>query len=158
MTKEAVFSALDARDAIVDASVLDLFAGTGALAIEALSRGAASAVLVERERAALDAITTNLATVGAAAARLERRDVHTFLAGPPPREAPFDLVFVDPPYETDDATVTTVCAALLAPGWLSPRAVVAVERPVRHTVAAPEGLTSGWTRTFGDTLVTFLWP
>ena len=158
IVREAVFSALDARGVIVDAIVLDLFAGSGALAIEALSRGAARAVLVERNRAALDAITTNLAALGFAdRARVHVADAGRFAAGPAPREAPFDLVFADPPYDTDDGAPTALLSALEAPGWLAAGAIVAVERPVRHPVADPEGWRTGWERAFGDTLMSFHW-
>ena len=106
IVREAVFSALDARGAIVDAVVLDLYSGTGALAIEALSRGATRAVLVERDRAALDAIGHNLDLLELGdRTRVVRADVVSFLHGPPPREAPFDLVFADPPYDTTDDEV-----------------------------------------------------
>ena len=156
IVREAVFSALDARGAIVDAVVLDLFAGSGALAIEALSRGAERAVLVERDRAALDAIGHNLDTLDLGdRARVVRADVTNFLAGPPPREAPFDLVLADPPYDTTDAEVGELLGSLIAPGWLAPAALVAVERPVRSEAEPPEGLRACWERTFGDTLVTF---
>jgi 16S rRNA (guanine966-N2)-methyltransferase len=156
IAREAMFSALDARGALVDASVLDLFAGTGALAIEALSRGAASAVLVERDRAALQSIRANLEVLSDAKVDVVPRDVGRFLTGGPPADAPFDLVFVDPPYNTPDDDVTALLVTLTAPGWLAPEAIVSVERPHRHPVSAPPGLSSGWERTFGDTLLTFL--
>jgi 16S rRNA (guanine966-N2)-methyltransferase len=153
-----MFSALDARGAVADAQALDLYAGTGALAIEALSRGAARAVLVERDPAALQAISANLAAVGFAdRTRVVRGDVSRFVNAHPSPDAPFDLIFIDPPYETADDDVTHVCGALLAPGWLAPDAVVVVERPARHEVVPPQGLVRGWERTFGDTLLTFLW-
>jgi len=152
-----MFSALDARGALEDASVLDLYAGTGALAIEAISRGAGAAVLVERDRAALAVIRANLEVLpGDAPVDVVARDVTRFLAAGPPPDAPFDLVFVDPPYETADDVVTDLLGVLLAPGWMAPDAIVSVERPHRHPVVAPPGLTSGWERTFGDTLLTFL--
>lgn len=166
-----MFSALDARGALDDATVLDLYAGTGALAIEALSRGAAAAVLVERDRAALDAIRVNvqvlpgassIETPGAASngtpVDVVARDVGRFLAGGPPPDAPFDLVFVDPPYDTPDEEITALLASLLAPGWLAPGSIVSVERPVRHPVIVPPGLSNRWERSFGDTLLTFLFP
>jgi 16S rRNA (guanine966-N2)-methyltransferase len=94
--REAVFSILGD---VARVRVLDLFAGSGALAIEALSRGAASAVLVERDPAAFEAIRRNLEEVGADAL-VRRRDALDYLrseaAG---RDGPFDLVFVDPPYD-----------------------------------------------------------
>ena len=177
IAREAMFSALDARGALDDAIVLDLYAGTAALAIEALSRGAAAAVLVERDRAALDAIRTNLQVLPAGPSAnpsakpsadpstnpsmrprvdVVARDVGRFLAAGPPPDAPFDLVFVDPPYDTADEDVTEVLASLMAPGWLAPGAIVSVERPVRHPVVVPAGLSTGWERTFGDTLLSFV--
>jgi len=160
IAREAIFSALDARGVLDGATVLDLYAGTGALAIEALSRGAAAAVLVERDRAALEAIRTNLQVLPDAVPVGSRvvvaRDVGRFVAGGPPPEAPFDLVFVDPPYGTADDEIADLLASLLAPGWLAPGAIVSVERPARRPVVAPPGLSSGRERTFGDTLLTFL--
>jgi 16S rRNA (guanine966-N2)-methyltransferase len=158
IVREAMFSALDARGALVDASVLDLYAGTGALAIEALSRGAARAVLVERDRSALAAIAENLETIGFGdRVRVAATDVGATLRGPQPSGAPFDLVFVDPPYGTPDPDVTAVLAALDAPGWLAEDAIVTVERPARHAVALPPGWRTGWEREFGDTLASFCW-
>jgi 16S rRNA (guanine966-N2)-methyltransferase len=171
IAREAMFSALDARGALDDARVLDLYAGTGALAIEALSRGAATALLVEQDRGALASIRTNLQVLepgpdqpDAAPRRLRHssraevvaRDVRRFLAAGPPAEAPFDLVFVDPPYETPDEVISEQLGALLGPGWLAPGAIVSVERPRRHPVVPPAGVSTGWERTFGDTLLSFL--
>jgi 16S rRNA (guanine966-N2)-methyltransferase len=84
------------------------------------------------------------------------REVARFVAMGPPPDAPFDLVFVDPPYRTADDDVTELLTALTGPGWLAPGAIVSVERPRRNPVIAPPGFTSGWERTFGDTLLTFL--
>jgi 16S rRNA (guanine966-N2)-methyltransferase len=157
IAREAVFSALEARGAVEGAAVLDLYAGTGALAIEALSRGAATATIVERDPAALAAIRTNLAVLpDEAVAVVVARDVTGYLAGTSAAGSPFDLVFVDPPYDTPDGDVTAVLAALTLPGRLAPDAIVSVERPHRHHVVAPAGLQTGWERTFGDTLLTFL--
>jgi 16S rRNA (guanine966-N2)-methyltransferase len=156
IAREAMFSALDARGALDGTVVLDLYAGTGALAIEAVSRGAARAVVVERDRAALQAIRTNIEVLaGEAEIDVMARDVSRFLAGGPP-EIAFDLVFVDPPYDTADSDITELLAVLTAPGWLAPDAIVSVERPHRHPVVPPPGLSTGWERTFGDTLLTFL--
>jgi 16S rRNA (guanine966-N2)-methyltransferase len=157
--REAVFSALDARGFVDGASVLDLYAGTGALAIEALSRGAALALLVERDPRALDVIRANLdTTTFAPRARVEVRDVAAFVASQPPREAPFDLVLADPPYDLTDDAVRDVLHALAQPAWLAPDGVVVLERPQRSNATAPDGLQSTWERVFGDTLVTFLQP
>jgi 16S rRNA (guanine966-N2)-methyltransferase len=89
--REALFSILGDIEGL---RVLDLFAGSGALAIEALSRGAASATLVENDRAALDAIRANLAPLEGANAEIVRADALAWLGG---RRGPFDLVFADPP-------------------------------------------------------------
>jgi len=156
IVREAMFSALDSRQVLVDANVLDLFAGSGALAIEALSRGARRAVLVDRDRAALSAIRANVDVLSLqGTTRVVAQDVRQFLGGPPPAEAPFDLVFADPPYDMSDEIVTEILTAVTAPGWLAPDALVSVERPVRHPVTPPNGWSSGWERAFGDTLLTF---
>jgi 16S rRNA (guanine966-N2)-methyltransferase len=104
--------------------VLDLFAGSGALGLEALSRGAAEAVFVERARPAADRLRDNLALLGLQVrARVEQEDVRRFLARP---HAPFDLVFVDPPYA--DRQLGEVCAGLEAGGLLGPGAWIYLEQ------------------------------
>ena len=109
--------------------MLDLYAGSGALAIEALSRGAASAVLVDSGLAAAAAIRANLETTGFGdAARVERIAVERFVTAPI-RDAPFDLVFLDPPYDLSSAVVTEVLAALAAAEAITDGATVVVERP-----------------------------
>jgi 16S rRNA (guanine966-N2)-methyltransferase len=159
IVREAMFSALDARGAIVDAVVLDLYSGSGALAIESLSRGAARALLVEHDKAALDAVVRNVEHLGITKqARVARGDVVSFLDAPPPKEAPFDLVFADPPYDTEAAAVDDLLRALTEPGWLTEEAMIAVERPARAEVHPPVGLRACWERTFGDTLMFFFEP
>jgi 16S rRNA (guanine966-N2)-methyltransferase len=154
--REAVFSALDSRGAIVGATVLDLYAGTGAMAIEALSRGADRAVLVEQARAVAATARLNVDVTGfAAVARVETRDVATYLKAPP-REAPFDLVCCDPPYEMDDDALGVVLRMLADDAWLAPDGIVVVERAPRATLQVPDGLRMTWDRRFGDTLVWFL--
>jgi 16S rRNA (guanine966-N2)-methyltransferase len=153
--KESVFAALGA-DALVDASVLDLYAGSGALAIEALSRGAAHAVLVERDHAAASAIRRNLTTTHLQdRARVQASTVATFLAGKPPAERPFDLVFVDPPYGAPTVELRRVLGGLDASTWLAPGAVVVVERPSGASpLPCPAAWEVSWERAYGDTLVT----
>jgi 16S rRNA (guanine966-N2)-methyltransferase len=99
--REAIFSSLG--DQVEDALVLDLFAGSGAFGIEALSRGARRAVFVEKARSALVALRGNLAASGFEA-RVVDADVANFLRGSPP-EAPFDLIMLDPPFELAAARV-----------------------------------------------------
>jgi 16S rRNA (guanine966-N2)-methyltransferase len=157
MVREAVFSALASRGALVVDGVLDLYAGSGALGIEALSRGARAALFVEADAAAAGVITQNVETIGFSdRATVVRADVEHFLAGPPPRGAPFDLVFADPPYSTDDAEIGTLLAALVGSADLAPGATVVLERPAGSVITAPDPLPATWERTFGDTLVVFL--
>lgn len=153
--KESFFAALGGR--IEGARVLDLYAGSGALAIEALSRGAACAVLVERDPEAAAAIRANLDATGFAdRARGERRSVAAFLAAPPPAEAPFDLVLLDPPYEVADDDLVSVLAALAGEGWTAPNATLVVERAgTSRPPELPAGWVSTWERCYGDTLVRF---
>ena len=98
MVREAVFSALGARGALVDAQVLDLYAGSGALGIEALSRGARDATFVDSDAAAARAVRENLDRVGSDRARVFRADVLSFLRGAARHRESWDLVLCDPPY------------------------------------------------------------
>ena len=110
--REAIFNALRSVDAIDGARVADLFAGSGALGIEALSRGAASCVFVEREPAAVAVIHENLERTGVGGATVVRADVMRWLAG---ATAPLDLVLADPPYAFDEwpALLDATSAALV---------------------------------------------
>ena len=157
MVREAVFSALGSRDAIVDASVLDLYAGSGALGIEALSRGAARAVFVEFDRAAASTVADNLERCGFSdRSRVVRGGVEAFLRAPAPGEAPFTLVFLDPPYAVPDPDVDAVVRLLVGAEMLALDTTIVVERPVGATITAPSDLVGAWERSFGDTLVFFL--
>ena len=136
------------------ARVLDLYAGSGALAIEALSRGAGRAVLVDSDLRATAAIRANLATAGFEdAARVERIPVERFVTAPI-RDAPFDLVFLDPPYEVSSAVVAEVLAALAATEAVTDGATVVLERA---KAAEPVALPAAWgiekERAYGDTLL-----
>jgi 16S rRNA (guanine966-N2)-methyltransferase len=162
--REAVFSSLGE---VGGATVLDLFAGSGALAIEALSRGADRAVLVDRDRAAVDACRTNLETTRLAErARVVARPVGAVLAGPPPVEAPFDLVCCDPPYGLAEDVLGEVLDGLAAPGWVDAEARVVLERRTRRREQGgpPPDPAFGpawsvrWERRYGDTLITVLRP
>jgi len=155
--KEALFAALGAAP-VEDRIVLDLYAGSGALAIEALSRGAVGAVLVDRARPAIDTIAANLAVTGFdGQARTLRRDVGAFLRAPPPAEAPFGLVLLDPPYSLATAEVARVLGALVEPGWLADGASVVLERPISgEAPPLPAVLTLAWQRGYGDTLLTVM--
>ena len=143
--------------AVAGARVLDLFAGTGAVGIEALSRGAARVVLVERDQSALRALRANLAALGAsrAAARVMAGDVLRVLPELGAQEGPFDFVFVDPPYATTLAGRTL--EALAAARICRDGAEVVVQHSTRTVLPAVRGLTAHRRpRQFGDTALTFL--
>lgn len=127
--REGLFSSLQSLRDLQGARVLDLYAGSGALGLEALSRGAASATLVENDRRALEALRRNVAEL-ALPAVVVHADVAAYL-GRHPGEA-FDVVLLDPPYDLD---VDPVLAAL--PPWLAPGAVVVAERRSRGPAPQP---------------------
>lgn len=127
--REALFSTLAGLIDLDGARVLDLFAGTGAVGLEALSRGAAHATMVESDRAVAAVLQRNIDAVGLTGATLVRGSVESFLVGRP--DAPFNLVFADPPYAFGDAEMAALLADLAEPGWLAPGAMVVVERAAR---------------------------
>ncbi len=148
--REALFNVLAARLDFDGLRVLDLYAGSGALGLEALSRGAASVLLIETDRRAVDVIARNIETVGLPGAIVRRGSVASVLAAGPP--SPADLVLADPPYEVGNAEVETVLAALASHGWLAPEAVAVIERAAN---SPPLNWPSGWEvwpqRRYGDT-------
>jgi 16S rRNA (guanine966-N2)-methyltransferase len=127
--REALFSTLTTMVDLEGARVLDLYAGTGAVGLEALSRGAAHATFVESDRSAAATLQRNIAAVGLPGASVVRRTVEAYLAGRP--DGPFDLAYADPPYALDDASLAAALSALSEPAWLAPSAVVVVERSAR---------------------------
>ncbi len=150
--RESLFNVLAGGthgDPIGDARVLDLFAGTGALALEALSRGASEAVLVDDGKRALSLIRHNLAACRAEQqARILRRNATRLGAN---AEAPFTLVFLDPPYGKGLGEKALTSAR--AGGWLAPGALVVLEE---NAPLAPAGFTTLDTRRYGDTHITLL--
>jgi 16S rRNA (guanine966-N2)-methyltransferase len=147
--REALFSVLG--DRVVGARVVDLFAGTGALAIEALSRGASEAVLVEQAARAVTVIRENLAALGLGeVAAVRRTRAETWLRGQ--RDGPFDLAFLDPPYAIPVGLLAGLLAGLARPGTLAPGAVVVVEAAARSEPPPwPAGLVPDPPRRYGDT-------
>lgn len=117
------------------ASVLDLYAGSGAIGLEALSRGAKVAVLVDSDRRAVDVIRANARLVADDRSQVHVRsaDVRAFLASSATDVpgAPFDVVFADPPYALDEGGAAVLLEALARPEWTAPSAVVVLERPAR---------------------------
>ena len=133
--RETLFNWLAAR--VPGARCLDLFAGSGALGLEALSRGAAHATFVERDPAAASEICARLAQWGAHAASVEQTDARGFLARPP--AAPFDIVFLDPPFAS--TLLDETAARLEQGGWLADGALIYVESPADATPRLP----AAWT-------------
>lgn len=128
--RETLFNWLAPR--IEGARCLDLFAGSGALGIEALSRGAASAVLVERDPELAALLRATIHRLGVEDARVVGSDANSFLAGP---ESRFDVVFLDPPFDAD--LWAGVAGTLEAGNWLAPGARIHVEWPDGHEPALP---------------------
>jgi 16S rRNA (guanine966-N2)-methyltransferase len=128
--REGLFNSLGSLLELEGARVLDLYAGSGALGLEALSRGAAEVVFVESGQRVLPVLRANLAAVGLPGGRVVAGSVPTVVAGPPP--ARFDLVLADPPYATPVEEVRGVLASLVAGQWLADGAVLVVERSSRE--------------------------
>jgi 16S rRNA (guanine966-N2)-methyltransferase len=151
--REALFSVLGD---VTGARVLDLYAGTGALGIEALSRGATRAVFVENGRPALAALRENIASLGlGSASRVVTQPVLRALEGLA-AEGPFDLVLLDPPYAAL-AEATRVLAAL--PGKLAAsEGRVVLEHASRDAPPAALGLSLAFTRAYGDTAISLYTP
>lgn len=150
-TRETLFSMLVSRlGGFDDFRVADLYAGSGALGLEALSRGAAHATFVETDRAAIKAIEANVATFEAAS-RVAIRNVS---ADNLPKSHPFDLVFADPPYMPGSGTA--VAEAVGKSGWLPPGGWMAVETQRGDCVVPPEGWTIDAERDVGRARLTIL--
>lgn len=156
--RESLFSSLDSALLAAgitwsEVTVLDLYAGSGALGLEALSRGARGAVLVERARAALPVLRANVAAVGLPGAHVVAADVDR-LAALAPVVGPADLVVADPPYDVSSIVLRARLSALLATGWIAPDAIVIVERSARDAQSPlPDGWPEERRRTFGDTVL-----
>ena len=150
--REALFSALEAMTDLSGARFLDLYAGSGAVGLEALSRGAVHALLVESDARAARAIRDNIAALRLApAARLVSGKVTAVLAAPPDGGG-YDVVFADPPYVLPGAELTAVLDALVSGGWLAAGAVVAVERSTRgEPLTWVDGITAERSRRYGET-------
>ena len=150
--REALFARLHDLDG---ARVLDLYAGTGALGIEALSRGAAHVVFVERSNASLAALRRNLLALELDdCTRVVRGDVRSALRRIADEQMRFDLVLADPPYA--DAALAEPLALLVTGGLLAPDATVVVERSRRHPLPSVAGLVSQGSRRYGDTELEWL--
>nr|WP_296073621.1 16S rRNA (guanine(966)-N(2))-methyltransferase RsmD [uncultured Actinoplanes sp.] len=150
--REAFFSSLDSMIDLSGARFADLYAGSGAVGLEALSRGASHALLVESDARAARTIRDNIVALRVGnAARLVTGKVLQVLAGPPDG-GPYDVVFADPPYAVDATEIAEVQILLVENGWLAPEAVVALERSTRGgTMTWVDGITAERSRRYGET-------
>lgn len=156
--REALFSSLESSfGALAGLRVADLYAGSAALGLEALSRGAAHVLLVESDAKAVQAIRANVAAVGLDGAEVRAARVDVVLAAEPP--APYDIVLADPPYQTPGAAVTGMLSRLVANRWLAADAQVVVERARRaEPLSWPDGLVAGRERRYGETVLWYGQP
>lgn len=152
VVREALFNALESRNAVRGAKVIDLFAGSGALGIEAASRGAADVVLVESSRVAAGAARTNVAELTMLRIAVVLSSVERFVTGRPP--FPADIVLMDPPYSMNEDAVAGILAALATPSWVAPSGLVVVERSSRSPEPRwPDGMQRSTVRRYGETSV-----
>jgi 16S rRNA (guanine966-N2)-methyltransferase len=152
--REGLFNSLGSLLDLPGARVLDLYAGSGALGLEALSRGAAEAVLVENGPTALRVLRANVAAVGLPGARVVAGSVPSVVAGA--AFGAFDLVLADPPYAVGVPQVLGVLQALSDGGWFAAGAVVVVERSSREEPFAwPTPLTGVRDRRYGEALLRY---
>ena len=150
--REAMFSALESTIDLSGARFADLFAGSGAVGLEALSRGAEYTLLVESDSRVARTIRDNIVALRVGpAARLVTGKVAQILADRP-EGGPFDVIFVDPPYSVGDDEIVAIQEALVANDWLAPDAVVVIERSRRgDPMSWVEGITADRSRRYGDT-------
>ncbi|MCU7822688.1 16S rRNA (guanine(966)-N(2))-methyltransferase RsmD [Kitasatospora sp. DSM 101779] len=149
--REAMFSTLEAlRGTVHGARMLDLFGGSGAVGLEALSRGAEHALMVESDASAARVIRENVRTLGLPGAEVRADRAERVIAGPAPA-APYDLVFMDPPYSVTDDQVREMLITLRAGGWIAEDVLVTVERSTRGGgFGWPEGFEALRSRRYGE--------
>jgi 16S rRNA (guanine966-N2)-methyltransferase len=153
--REALFASVESRllsDGITwdQARVCDLWAGSGAIGLEAWSRGAARVLMVEKSASAVSTIKSNIADLGAQLVDVIRANVSAVLASTP-LHGPFGVVFADPPYEYDDEKIQRDFTSARATKWFAPDAIVVVERRVDADQPFPDGFDEIDRRTYGDT-------
>ncbi|MEU0544088.1 16S rRNA (guanine(966)-N(2))-methyltransferase RsmD [Nocardia sp. NPDC005978] len=154
--REALFNLVFSRMDFDGLRVLDLYAGSGALGLEALSRGASHALLVEADRKAAAVIRGNIDDLALPGADLRMNSVAAVVGRPghvaTPPGGPYDLVFSDPPYDVDVTEVQADVRALAEGAWLTPGALLVIERSTRSPqVSWPAGFTPEKSRKYGET-------
>lgn len=153
--REAVFSSLGAR--CDGATVLDAYAGSGAIGLEAASRGAASVDFVEADRAAMQVLRANVEKVAPTIpCRMHQRTIESFLAGR--ASTCFDLAFFDPPFAVTSEDLAAMLSASAERGWWHADSTLVIERPKEDPLEAPTGFVNQWERTFGGASIVMLRP
>jgi 16S rRNA (guanine966-N2)-methyltransferase len=160
--REALFSVITSwagtagsrsEESLAGLAFLDLYAGSGAVGLEAASRGAAPVLLVESDRRTARIIGDNARELDLPV-QVRTGRVLDVIAGPPP--GPYDVIFADPPYELGSADLSRVLATLLEQGWLNDDALVVVERSSRtDDLSWPEDPADVWSRAYGETTLHF---
>lgn len=151
--REALFSAIESwSGSLHGLRFLDLYAGSGAIGLEAWSRGAGVVTLVEQDRKTAALIAENAKSIGFARANVVAAAVASTLRRPP--SAPYDIAFLDPPYTLTDEALAADLLALTAEGWLVPGALVVVERSGRSPQPAwPDGIVADREKRYGETVL-----
>jgi 16S rRNA (guanine966-N2)-methyltransferase len=149
--REGLFSTWESlRGTLHGARVLDLYGGSGAVGLEALSRGAEHVLLVEAEPRAARVIRENVRTIGLPGAEVRAGKAEKVVSGPPPRQ-PYDVVFLDPPYVVPDDRLREILITLRAEGWLAEGALATVERSTRGgEFRWPDGFEALRARRYGE--------
>lgn len=153
--RESVFSALGSR--CVNARVLDAYAGSGAIGLEAISRGAIHADFVEHDRTAARIVQANIELLRPeATTRVHQRSIEHFLAGH--FSIPYSLGFFDPPFAVTSSALAAMLTASRNHGVWDEEATIVVERPREDPLLAPEGFSADWERSFGGASIVMLRP
>jgi 16S rRNA (guanine966-N2)-methyltransferase len=154
-TREGLFSSLVATfGSLAGLAVLDLYAGSGAVGLEALSRGADDVLLIESDARAAQVIKRNIAAVDLPGARVVRDRVDRALRRGPGEGRLRQLVFADPPYSVGDAEVTEMLVELASQGWLAGDAIVVIERDTRSAALCwPPGYAEDRSRRYGESVL-----
>ncbi|MEU4266990.1 16S rRNA (guanine(966)-N(2))-methyltransferase RsmD [Streptomyces sp. NPDC026092] len=149
--REGLFSTWEALlGTLAGARVADLYAGSGAVGLEALSRGAAHALLVEADQRAARTVRENIRALALPGAELRTGKAEQIVTGPAPAE-PYDLLFLDPPYAVSDDDLREILLTLRSGGWIADDAVVTVERSTRGgEFGWPEGFEPLRSRRYGE--------
>ncbi|MFF4329320.1 16S rRNA (guanine(966)-N(2))-methyltransferase RsmD [Streptomyces sp. NPDC001591] len=148
--REGLFSTWESLHGVPDSRVLDLYGGSGAVGLEALSRGAAHTLLVEADTKAAQAIRENIKTLGLPGAEFRAGKAEQIVASPAPGD-PYDIVFLDPPYAVGHEELGEILLTLRANGWLTDDALVTVERSTRSgPFPWPEGFELLRSRKYGE--------